>query len=104
MFNDTHGTRGQTSPRLGQGWQQKLCHGKKGKTLGFPAFPGVAPKIRTLRSAYFSEEEGRFFQRRSAGPAKPTADSSKLGFHPDLSLLTIYLAWTAATSAAGLSG
>lgn len=33
-------------------------HCKKGKALGFPAFPGVASKICTLCSACFSEEGG----------------------------------------------
>lgn len=104
MFNDTHGTRGQTSPQIRQRWQRKLCHCKRRKDLGFPAFPDVASKICIVCSAYLSKEERLFFFWWSAGPAKPTAASSKLGFHPDLLLLTIYLAWTAATSTAGLSG
>lgn len=34
MFNDTRGTRGQTSPPLGQGWQNRLwCWNKRGKLL-----------------------------------------------------------------------
>lgn len=61
MFNDTHSTRGQTSPQIGQRWQQKLCHCKRRKDLGFPAFPDVASKICIVCSAYLSKEERLFF-------------------------------------------
>lgn len=108
MFNDTHGTRGQTSPPLGQAWQHRLWRWNKRGKLSVFLFLRVLHRRFVLSAQHilqgrWKNQEG-FFQQRGAGLAKPAADSSKPGFHPDLSLLTIYLAWTAATSSAGLSG
>lgn len=80
MLDYTHCTWGQTSPWLGQGWQQQLCHSRKGKAVGFPSLPDVAPKTRTLHSAY--SLQGRFFRRRKSGLAKTNSRLLRAGISP----------------------
>lgn len=64
MFAYTHGTRGQTSPWLRQGWQQQLSHGRKGKAVGFPSFPDVALCIQHIFQG--KAFQGRFLLSREA--------------------------------------
>lgn len=64
----------------------------------------VSLHFQMLHCAFSIFSKEKPFKEDFCSAEKPTADSSGLGFHPDLSLLAIYLAWTAATITAGLSG
>lgn len=100
---DTSSARGDKPPLdSGRGGSSSSATAEGGRLWVFLHSQMLHQRLEPCTQHILSKEG--FFGRGNLAWQKPTADSSRLGFHPDPLLLAIYLAWTAATSAAGLSG